>query len=111
MNRRLPALRFVAIKATARDLAYLVYLMVTEGQKCVEQASIPTSSGTSTEYSLISNAKPESSGSNASRRRKTRKGKTKFHQLLRHLLLKRKITIPVFGSGVKTERHGQMEVR
>ena len=27
----------VAIKATARDLACLVYLMVAEGQGCVEQ--------------------------------------------------------------------------
>ena len=78
----------VAIKATARELACLIYLMVTEGQKYVEQASTPTRSGVSTESSLISTAKPENSGSNSSRHRKTTKRKTQCRQLLRQLLLK-----------------------
>ena len=81
----------VAIKATARELACLIYLMVTEGQKYVEQGidAYAPRSGASTESSLISTAKPENSGSNSSRHRKTTKRKTKYRQLLRHLLLKR----------------------
>ena len=77
----------VAIKATARELACLVYLMVTEGQEYVEQG-IGTRSGASTESSLISTAKPENSGSNSSRKCKERKNRTQCCQSLRHLLLK-----------------------
>ena len=52
------------------------------------RASTPTRSGASTESSLISTAKPENSGSNSSRHRKTTKRKTQCRQLLRQLLLK-----------------------
>ena len=84
----------VAIKATARELACLIYrrpeIMVTEqaSRNTSSRASTPTRSGASTESSLISTAKPENSGSNSSRHRKTTKRKTQCRQLLRQLLLK-----------------------
>ena len=79
----------VAIKATARELACLVYLMVTEGQEYVRAGHRRLrGSGASTGSSLISTAKPESSGSNSSRKCKERKNRTQCCQSLRHLLLK-----------------------
>ena len=78
----------VAIKATARELACLIYLMVTEGQKYVEQGIDAYEKRRLNRKFAHLDRQARNSGSNSSRHRKTTKRKTQCRQLLRQLLLK-----------------------
>ena len=78
----------VAIKATARELACLVYLMVTEGQEYVEQGIGAYEKRRLNRKFAHLDRQARNSGSNSSRKCKERKNRTQCCQSLRHLLLK-----------------------
>ena len=78
----------VAIKATARELACLVYLMVTEGQEYVEQGIGAYEKRRLNRKFAHLDRQARKLGSNSSRKCKERKNRTQCCQSLRHLLLK-----------------------
>ena len=79
----------VAIKATARELACLIYLMVTEGQEYVEQGIDAYEKRRLNRKFAHLDRQAQKLGFQLIRKRKERKNRTQCRQSLRYLLLKR----------------------